>query len=130
MSRTGIGLSFGVATLLGLLVGLVMVGQTLYAMVLDRISEFATLKAIGSTEREIVLLLGAQSSFVAVAGIAIGLVLTMIIRATLSTPKATIEIPILLYMVSAFLVFAICLGASALPYLRVRRVDPHTVLQG
>ncbi|MEM9828600.1 MAG: ABC transporter permease, partial [Planctomycetota bacterium] len=34
MTRTGLGISFGASTMLGLLVGLVMVGQTLYAMVL------------------------------------------------------------------------------------------------
>ncbi len=128
--RTGIGLSFGAATLLGLLVGLVMVGQTLYAMVLDRITEFATLKAIGMNEREIILLLGAQSSFVAGLGIGIGIVSTILLRQILSTPRASIEIPISLYLASALLVFVICLLASALPYLRVRRVDPHSVLQG
>lgn len=130
MRRTGIGLSFGAATMLGLLVGLVMVAQTLYAMVLDRISEYATLKAIGSTEREIALLLVAQSSIVASIGIAIGLALTIIIGSALSTPRATIEIPAALYVGSAILVFVICLIASALPYLRVRRVDPHMILQG
>ncbi|TWT81128.1 FtsX-like permease family protein [Planctomycetes bacterium CA13] len=130
MTRTGIGLSFGAATFLGLLVGLVMVAQTLYAMVLDRISEFATLKAIGSTEREIILLLGAQSTVVAVVGISIGIVLSFVIQAIFSTPRAAITIPLGLYIASAALVFTICLAASALPYLRVRRVDPHSVLQG
>ena len=130
MTRTGIGLSFGAATILGLLVGLVMVGQTLYAMVLDRINEFATLKAIGAREREIVTLLIAQSTFVAVVGIAIGLAITIAIQAGLSSPRTAIEIPLYLYCASAALVFAICLLASALPYLRVRRVDPHSVLQG
>lgn len=130
MTRTGLGLSFGAATFLGLLVGLVMVAQTLYAMVLDRISEFATLKAIGSTEREIILLLGAQSTLVATVGIGIGIVLTILIRTLFSTPQAAIMIPLGLYVGSALLVFAICLAASALPYFRVRRVDPHSVLQG
>ena len=116
--------------MLGLLVGLVMVGQTLYAMVLDRVNEFATLKAIGSSEREIMLLLAAQASVVAMIGISIGLVLTVFLRALMSTPRATIEIPMLLYVMSAGLVFCICLIAASLPYLRVRRVDPHTVLQG
>jgi putative ABC transport system permease protein len=130
MTRTGIGLSFGAATALGLLVGLVMVGQTLYAMVLDRISEFATLKAMGSTEKEIIALLGAQSTLVATVGIAIGLVVTVLIKTLISTPRATIDIPLFLYFASAALVLSICLLASALPYLRVRRVDPHSVLQG
>jgi putative ABC transport system permease protein len=130
MTRTGIGLSFGAATCLGLLVGLVMVAQTLYAMVLDRISEFATLKALGSTEREIMFLLAAQSSLVAGVGITIGVVCTIAMRQIFNSPQAAIEIPIGLYVSSAMLVFAICLGASALPYLRVRRVDPHSALQG
>jgi putative ABC transport system permease protein len=130
MTRAGLGLSFGTATFLGLLVGLVMVGQTLYAMVLDRISEFATLKAIGASEREILTLLGAQSAVVAIIGIVIGVVLTLVIRVLVSTPRVTISIPPGLYVASALLVFTICLAASALPYLRVRRVDPHSVLQG
>tara|TARA_R110002049_G_scaffold285698_3_gene466869 strand:+ start:12764 stop:13891 length:1128 start_codon:yes stop_codon:yes gene_type:complete len=129
-TRTGIGMSFGASTILGLLVGLVMVGQTLYAMVLDRISEFATLKAIGATEREIVTLLTAQSAVVATLGIAIGIVLSALIGFFFSTPRASIQIPPSLYGVSAALVFVICLVASGLPYLRVRRVDPHEVLQG
>jgi putative ABC transport system permease protein len=130
MTRTGIGLSFGAATLMGLMVGLVMVGQTLYAMVLDRINEFATLKALGSTEKEIILLLTAQSSAVAAVGITLGTILSMLIRFMLSTPRTEINISIWLYVASATLVFFICLLASALPYLRVRRVDPHSVLQG
>jgi putative ABC transport system permease protein len=49
MTRTGLGISFGAATLLGLLVGPVMVAQPLYAMVLDRLGEFGTLKALRGT---------------------------------------------------------------------------------
>ncbi|QEF99680.1 FtsX-like permease family protein [Stieleria maiorica] len=129
MTRTGIGLSFGAAAMLGLLVGLVMVGQTLYAMVLDRISEYATLRAIGLSERELLCILGLQSALVATIGIAIGMVITVILKTLLSTPRATIEIPLMLYVGCGVLIFAICLFAAGLPYLRVRRIDPHTALQ-
>ncbi|MEO1526311.1 MAG: ABC transporter permease [Planctomycetota bacterium] len=130
MTRTGLGISFGAATILGLLVGLVMVGQTLYAMVLDRINEYATLRAIGLTERELLAILLCQSSLVAMLGISIGLVLTVLLKQSFSTPTAAIEIPLFLYIGGAALIFGICLFASGLPYLRVRRIDPHTVLQG
>ncbi|MCO8122478.1 ABC transporter permease [Stieleria sp. TO1_6] len=129
MTRTGLGLSFGAATMLGLLVGLVMVGQTLYAMVLDRISEYATLRAIGLSERELLSILTFQSAMVAILGIVIGMGITIFLQMLLSTPRATIEIPFLLYLGCAGLIFAICLFASGLPYLRVRRIDPHTALQ-
>lgn len=129
MTRTGLGLSFGAATMLGLLVGLVMVGQTLYAMVLDRISEYATLRAIGLSERELMCILAFQSALVATIGIAIGMVITVILKTLLSTPRATIDIPFMLYVGCGVLIFAICLFASGLPYFRVRRIDPHTALQ-
>lgn len=130
LTRTGIGLSFGAATIMGLLVGMVMVGQTLYAMVLDRISEFATLKAIGASEKELILLLGAQAVLVAVSGIIVGTILSLSIGNLFSTPRTEINIPFQLCSVSAILVFSICLCASALPYWRVRRLDPYSVLQG
>ena len=129
MTRTGLGLSFGAAAMLGLLVGLVMVGQTLYAMVLDRIAEYATLRAIGLSERELLCILAFQSALVASIGIAIGMVITIILKTLLSTPRATIDIPLMLYVGCGALIFAICLFASGLPYLRVRRIDPHKALQ-
>lgn len=129
MTRTGLGLSFGAATAMGLLVGLVMVTQTLYAMVLDRINEFATLKALGATERELLILLGLQSSFVSAAGIGIGFCVSFALTVLFSSPQAEIKFSLSIYAISGLLVFAVCLIASAIPYLRVRRVDPHIILQ-
>src|SRR6185312_5516774 len=50
LTRTGIGISFGLAAFLGLLVGLAVVAQTLYASVTERIKEFGTLKAMGAND--------------------------------------------------------------------------------
>ncbi|OYP33059.1 ABC transporter permease [Rhodopirellula sp. MGV] len=130
LTRTGIGLSFGAATIMGVLVGLIMVAQTLYAMVLDRLSEFATLRAIGLRDRELLRILLIQSSIVATVGIIIGIAMSVGVRELLSTPRATISIPPELYGGSAVLVFVVCLIASGLPYMRVRKVDPHTALTG
>ena len=94
MTRTGIGISFGAATLLGLFVGMIMVAQTLYALVLDRIAEFGTLKAIGASERQIHSILLLQSLALALVGSTIGLAIVSIIQRTLSTPKAPITIPL------------------------------------
>ncbi len=129
MTRTGMGISFGAATLLGLLVGLVMVGQTLYAMVLDRLEEFGTLKALGANEGQIYSMLLVQAFTMTVVGSAIGLGLVAFIQDACSSPKAPIVIPAWLSLGSCCLVLAICLIASLLPYMRVRKVDPLTVLQ-
>jgi putative ABC transport system permease protein len=129
MTRTGLGISFGAATLLGLLVGLVMVAQTLYAMVLDRLGEFGTLKAIGAKERQIYSILLVQATAMALVGSAFGLALTTGIRLCFDTPRAPIVIPLWLSGASCLLVLLICWVSSWLPYHRIRKVDPLMVLQ-
>jgi putative ABC transport system permease protein len=129
LTRSGLGISFGAATLIGLFVGFVMVAQTLYALVLDRLTEFGTLKAIGATERQIYRILFLQATVMAVVGSLIGLVLVAAIQYFYSTPVALIFIPGWLSLGSCALVLLICLIASSLPYLRIRKVDPLIVLQ-
>ena len=129
MMRTGLGISFGASTLLGLVIGLVMVAQTLYAMVLDRLGEFGTLKAIGASERQIYSVLLKQALVMAVLGSVIGLALVAVIQRLFSTPRAPIVVPWWLSLGACLLVLLICLISSLLPYLRIRKVDPQMVLQ-
>jgi putative ABC transport system permease protein len=129
MTRTGLGISFGAATLLGLLVGMVMVAQTLYALVIDRLGEFGTLKAIGATEGQVCSILLVQASFMATVGSLIGLSLVLAIQHAFSTPRAPIVIPWWLSLGSCGLVLVICLISAMGPYQRIRRVDPRMVLQ-
>jgi len=129
MTRTGLGISFGAATLLGLLVGLIVVAQTLYALVLDRLGEFGTLKAIGASERQIYAILLVQAMSMAVVGAVLGLAVVAIIQYAYHTPMAPIVIARWLSWGSCGLVLLICLVASALPYLRIRKLDPLMVLQ-
>lgn len=129
MTRTGLGISFGAATLLGLLVGMVMVAQTLYALVLDRLAEFATLKAMGAREGQIYGILLFQATAMTAMGSIIGLLLVSVIQRVYSTPQAPIIVPWWLSMGSCVLVLAICLMAAMLPYHRIRKLDPMMVLQ-
>jgi putative ABC transport system permease protein len=129
ITRTGIGISFGAATLLGLLVGMVIVAQTLYASVLDRIGEFGTLKAIGAADRQIYMILFLQAVLMATVGCVVGLAAVAGIQWAFSTPRAPIVIPMYVSLGSCSLVYIICLISSFLPYLRIRRIDPAMVLQ-
>ena len=129
LKRTGLGISFGASTVLGLVVGLVIVAQTLYASVLDRLSEFGTLKAIGATERQIYSMILGQTLLLAFFGSAAGLMCVVAIQYGCSTPRAQIVIPWWMSAGSCVLVTAICLCASLLPYLRVRQIAPAMVLQ-
>lgn len=129
MTRTGIGISFGLATVLGLVIGLVMVAQSLYALVLDRIEEFATLKAIGAPESKVYRILFLQALLIAAIGATAGAALVVAIQHFGSTPKAPIVITSPMYLATTVLVIVMCLASALLPYARVRKVDPLTVLQ-
>jgi len=130
MTRVGLGISFGAATLLGVLVGLVMVAETLYALVLDRLSEFGALKAMGAKESHVVAILVSQAVMMALLGSIIGLWIVCWVQYQFSTPRTPILIPLWLSLGSCLLVLAICLVSVFLPYLRIRRVDPLFVMQG
>jgi putative ABC transport system permease protein len=130
MQRTGLGISFGAATALGLLVGLAIVAQTLYASVLDRLAEFGALKAIGAGELQIFSIVLTQAFALALVGSALGLATVMVVQTLCSSPRAPIEIPWVVSGGSVLLVVGICLAASTLPYVRMRAIDPALVLQG
>ncbi len=129
MRRTGLGISFGAATVLGLLVGALIVAQTLFASVLDRLSEFGALKAIGAADQRIFQLLVAQAVAMAVAGSTIGLGVVFLIQSVWSTPRASILVPWPLSLGSCVVVLGVCVVSSLLPYLRIRRIDPAMILQ-
>lgn len=129
MKRTGLGISFGAATALGLLVGLIIVAQTLYASVLDRIVDFGALKAIGAKESQVRAVILQQAMSLAIVGSMLGLVCVLVTQRLISTPQAPIRIPWYVALGSCVLVTAVCLIASMLPYWRVRSVDPTIVLQ-
>lgn len=129
MRRTGLGISFGAATLLGMLVGLSIVAQTMYASVLDRMPEFAALKAMGIRQSDLARVLLLQALFLSLAACALGMLIVAWIQLTFSSPRAPIWIPWWLSVGSCVAVTVVA-GLSALPpYWRLKRLDPMLALQ-
>jgi putative ABC transport system permease protein len=129
LTRTGLGISFGLAAFLGLLVGLAVVAQTLYASVNERIKEFGTLKAMGADDPCIARFLLAQAMGNALFGSLVGLVGSVIIGQLMSTPRAPVMLTIPVAIGSVALVVIVCLIAAWLPYWRIRSIDPASVLR-
>jgi putative ABC transport system permease protein len=71
MFTTGAGIAVLLAALLGLVVGVVVVTQTIYATTVDHIREYGTLKAIGATNRYLYGVIVQQAVISAVIGLAI-----------------------------------------------------------
>jgi len=129
MTRTGIGISFGLAAVLGLLVGLAIVAQTLYASVTERIKEFATLKAMGADNRCIGRFLVAQALGNALLGSLLGLVTAVVVGHFMNGPRSPVVWSNAVACASVVLITVVCFAAAWLPYWRIRRVDPASVLR-
>ncbi|MFL5245598.1 MAG: ABC transporter permease [Gemmataceae bacterium] len=129
LTRTGIGISFGLAALLGLLVGLAVVAQTLYASVTERLREFGTLKAMGADDRCIARFLLAQSLGNALLGSILGLAGSVFLGNVLSTPRAPVVMTLWVAVLSVVLIIVVCTAAAWLPYYRISKIDPASVLR-
>jgi len=69
---TGAGSALLLSALLGLVVGVVIVGQTLYATTVDRLPEYATLRAIGAPAAYLNRVILKQAAISALLGFGIG----------------------------------------------------------
>ena len=93
MFGTGAGVTVLIAAGLGLLVGVVVVAQTIYAATVDHIREFGTLKAMGATNGYIYRVIIEQAVISAVGGYAIGMAMAQTASALSQRGTTAILLP-------------------------------------
>jgi putative ABC transport system permease protein len=130
IESTGLGMSMGVTVFLGILVGVVIVAQTLYTSAVEHIREFGTVKAIGGSNWDIYKILGEQALIAAVLGFALGAGASYAVRPAM----ASIHLTVLLTPQFSGIVFvgtvAMCLAAALFSFRRVALIDPALVFRG
>jgi putative ABC transport system permease protein len=121
---TGAGAALFAGALLGVIVGTVIVAQTLYSSTKEHLNEFATLRAIGSSKRYIHKVIICQALLSAVIGFSIAaLIGDVIVRLTETTALPILITPALL--VGLFLLtIVMCVGSSIAAIVQVTRIDP------
>jgi putative ABC transport system permease protein len=130
MFGTGAGITVLIAAALGLLVGVVVVAQTIYAATVDHIREYGTLKAMGATNAYLYRVILQQAAMSAVAGYAVGIVIALAAsRGSLEgTTAIIVEAPLAAGLF--LLTLVMCLGASVVSINKVTRLDPALVFKG
>ncbi|MEN8181156.1 MAG: ABC transporter permease DevC [Myxococcota bacterium] len=127
-SSTPIGYVFGFGAIMGLIVGGVIVYQILFADVSEHLAEYATLKAMGYTNRRLSRVVLQEAVILAAIGFVPGLGVTLALYRV--TAQAT-RLPLVMTPDRALAVFALTLamcGVAALMALRkVRSADPAEV---
>jgi len=130
IKSTGLGMSMGVTVFLGILVGVVIVAQTLYTSAVENIRQFGTVKAIGGSNWDIYKILGEQALIAAVCGFSLGAGASYAVRPAM----ANIHLTVLLTPQFSGIVFvgtvAMCLAAALFSFRRVALIDPALVFRG
>lgn len=128
--RTGIGFILGLGAAVGMIVGIVIVGQILYSSVSDHIREYGTLKAMGASDRMIYSIIIEQALWMAALGYIPSLFLCLGLGAWTS---ATQGIMILITPLTATGLFGItvvmCVGSALFAIQKVTHVDPAIVFK-
>lgn len=129
-NRTGVGFILGLGAAVGIIVGVVIVGQILYASVNDNLKEFGTLKAMGASDWVIYGVILEQALWMAVLGYVPGMLLCWGIG---TWTMATQGIMILITPVTAVGVFGLtvlmCVSSAFFAIQKVTRVDPAIVFK-
>ena len=124
---TGAGAALITGAILGIIVGTVIVAQTLYSSTMDHLNEFATMRAMGSSAFYIHQVILCQAFLSAVIGFFIAAILAwIIVQATATTAVPVIMTPSL--TLSLFiLTVAMCALSAVAAIIKVTRVDPAVV---
>jgi putative ABC transport system permease protein len=130
VTSTGIGLNMYITVFLGCLVGIVVVAQTLYTSTMEHIKEFGTVKAIGGGNLDIYRILGKQAAIAAVAGFALGALMSYAMRPVIAKIHLKLIIPPAFAAIVFVGAIVMCLGAAMISFKKVASIDPALVFRG
>src|SRR5262249_46049894 len=126
--QTGIGAGFFGNALMGFIVGLVIVSQTIYSSTLENIKEYGTLKAIGAKNLNVYSVILQQAGISAIVGFLFAAIVEQI---ALRFKPITLQIadPPALYIATFLLTLLMCGLASIVSVRKVAVIDPVEVFK-
>ena len=128
LTNSPVGFIFNLGTLMGLIVGAVIVYQILYSDVSDHLSEYATLQAMGFSDLRLFLVVIRQALILTVLGFPPGLLIAAALYAI--TFRATM-LPIEMTTVRVLSVLAMTVGMCSISAMfalrKLRSADPAEI---
>jgi putative ABC transport system permease protein len=130
MFTTGAGVAVLIAAVLGLVVGVVVVAQTIYATTMDHLREYGTLKAMGATNGYLYRVIVQQAVISAFAGYSLAMIVSWFVVRGSEKGGAAILLPWPMVAGMLVLTMAMCTLAALVSINKVTRLDPATVFKG
>lgn len=126
---TGIVVNFGVAILLGFIIGVAISGQTFFNFILENLRYFGIFKAMGATNSLLIKMVLLQALMVSVIGWGIGIGCAAIFGFAMRHTELSFVLPWWLYLLSGLCLLCICLIAAIFSIVKVTRIDPAIVFK-
>lgn len=130
LKYTGIPINFGIAIVLGFIVGTAVAGQTFYNFTLDNIRQFGALKAMGAQNGTLLRMILLQAVMVGFIGYGLGVGAASMIGYVSEGSELAFRMPWQLLVLSGSAVAMICILAALLSILKVVRLEPAIVFKG
>jgi putative ABC transport system permease protein len=126
---SGAGGALAFCAVFSLLVGAVIVAQTLFSITKEHEKELATLKAMGATPAELVAFVGWQAALLAAVGGGIGVSLAAALRSILSSEGIAVSLSAPVLTIGIAAVVSMCALASVPSLRRVLKVEAAEVFR-
>jgi len=130
MFTTGAGIAVLMAAALGLVVGIAVVAQTIYATTMDHIREYGTLKAMGAPNRYVLGVILQQAAMAAAMGYAIGMAVSLFVVRGAASGGANILLSWQTAVGLFFLTVVMCATAAVVSVNKILSLDPAMVFKG
>jgi putative ABC transport system permease protein len=130
MKYTGIPINFGIAVLLGFVVGTAIAGQTFYNFTLENLRHFGALKAMGAGDGMLLRMILLQAIITGSIGYGLGVGAAAAFGFASSGGELAFRMVWQLLAISAIAVTAICVLASLVSIRKVIQLEPAIVFKG
>ncbi len=130
MKYTGIPINFGIAVLLGFLVGTAIAGQTFYNFTIENLKQFGALKAMGAGNGTLLRMILLQALLVGTIGYGLGVGAAALFGLLTSKSELAFRLPWQILALTAASVTVICMLSALVSIRKVVKLEPAIVFKG
>ncbi len=130
LKNTGIPINFGIAVILGLIIGTAICGQTFYGFTLDNVRYFGALKAMGASNVMLLKMIFLQALLVGLIGYGSGTGVASLFYFLSKNSELAFRLPWQILAITGCAVTFTCLIAALLSMLKVIFLEPAIVFKG
>lgn len=129
LKYTGIPLNFGIAVMLGFIVGTAIAGQTFYNFTLDNLKQFGTLKAMGASNGLLLRMILLQALLVGLIGYGLGVGAASLFGQLTGRGELAFRLLWQTLAITGAAITFICIASAIVSIWKVIRLEPAIVFK-